>query len=124
MSQEGSSGAQKGAKGTGQTLLGKQAGRDNLPVLHSLTSGSGRTRTGDRNRRYDVEWQYPGYRRYSTAMAIFGTFLLARCGSEPVWLRGPKTAPKVLVIYGATSGGPNLKLMMTLKKACLPPLKV
>ena len=33
--------------GTGQTLLGKQAGRDDLPIFHSLTSDSGRTRTGD-----------------------------------------------------------------------------
>ena len=44
-------------------------------------------------------------------------------GSEPVWFRGPKTLPKVPVIYGATSGGPNPKLMMTLKKSCPPPLK-
>ena len=56
-------------------------------------------------------------------MAIFGTYLRAGRGSEPVWFRGPKTSPKVPVIYGATSGGPNPKLMMTLKKACLPPLK-
>ena len=33
-----------------------------------------------------------------------------------------KTSPKVPVVYEATSGGPNPKLMMTLKKACLPPL--
>ena len=59
-------------------------------------------------------------------MAIFCTYLRAGCGSEPVWFRGPKTSPKVLVIYGATSGGaggPNPKLMMTLKKTC-PPLNV
>ena len=55
------------------------------------------------------------------AIAIFGTYLRAGRGSEPVWFRGPKTSPKVPVIYGATSGGPNPKLMMTLKKAC-PPL--
>ena len=51
----------------------------------------------------------------------FATYLRAGCGSEPVWLRGPKTSPKVPVIYGATSGGPNPKLMMTLEKACPPP---
>ena len=56
-------------------------------------------------------------------MAIFATYLRAGRGSEPVWFRGPKTSPKVPVIYGATSGGPNLKLMMTLEKACPPPLK-
>ena len=50
----------------------------------------------------------------------FGTYLRAGRGSKPVWFRGPKTSPKVPVIYGATSGGPNPKLMMTLKKA--PPL--
>ena len=55
-------------------------------------------------------------------MAIFGTYLRAGRGSEPVWFRGPKTSPKVPVIYGATSGGPNPKLMMTLEKACPPPL--
>ena len=68
MSQEGSSGAQKGAKGTGQTLLGKQAGRDDLPIFHSLTSDSGRTRTGDEGEQEDkdVEWQYPGYRHYTS----------------------------------------------------------
>ena len=54
-------------------------------------------------------------------MAIFGTYLRAGRGSEPVWFRGPKTLPKVPVIYGATSGGPNPKLMMTLKKAPPPP---
>ena len=54
-------------------------------------------------------------------MVIFGTYLRAGRGSEPVWLQGPKTSPKVPIIYGATSGGPNPKLMMTLKKACLPP---
>ena len=56
-------------------------------------------------------------------MAIFATYLRAGHGSEPVWFRGPKTSPKVPVIYGATSGGPNPKLMMTLEKACPPPLK-
>ena len=56
-------------------------------------------------------------------MAIFGTYLRVGRGSEPVWFRGPRTSPKVPVIYGATSGGPNPKLMMTLKKACPPPLK-
>ena len=50
-------------------------------------------------------------------MAIFGTYLRAGRGSEPVWFRGPKTSPKVPVIYGATPGGPNPKLMMTLKKS-------
>ena len=55
-------------------------------------------------------------------MAIFGTYLQAGRGSEPVWFRGPKTSPKVPVIYGATSGGPKPKLMMSLRKAC-PPLK-
>ena len=55
-------------------------------------------------------------------MVIFGTYLRAGRGSEPIWLRGPKTSPKVPVIYGATSGGPNPKLMMTLKKACPLPL--
>ena len=50
---------------------------------------------------------------------IFGTYLRTGRGSEPVWLLGPKTSPKVPVIYWATSGGPNPKLMMTLKKACL-----
>ena len=43
-------------------------------------------------------------------------------GSEPVRLRGPKTSQKVSVIYGATSGGPNPKLMMTLKKLASSPL--
>ena len=59
-------------------------------------------------------------------MAIFGTYLRAGRGSEPVWFRGPKTLPKILVIYGATSGGPNsnCKLIMTLEKACHPPLKL
>ena len=57
-------------------------------------------------------------------MAIFGTYLRAGRGSDPVWLQGPKTPPKVPVIYGATSGGPNPKLMMTLKKACLLPLNI
>ena len=57
-------------------------------------------------------------------MAIFGTCLLAGRGSEPVWFRGPKTSPKVPVIYRATSGGPNPKLMMTLKKLAPPPLKL
>ena len=56
-------------------------------------------------------------------MAIFGTYLRAGRGSEPVWFRGPKTLPKVTVIYGATSGGPNPKLLMTLEKVCPPPLK-
>ena len=55
-------------------------------------------------------------------MAIFGTYLRAGRGSEPVWFQGPKTSPKVPFIYGATSDGPNPKLMMTLKKACPPPL--
>ena len=36
----------------------------------------------------------------------------------------PLKIPKVPVIFGATSGGPNRKLMMTLKKACPPPLKL
>ena len=58
-------------------------------------------------------------------MAIFGTYLRAGRGSEPVWFRGPKTSPKVPVIYrdiyGASSSGSNPKLMMTLKKACPPP---
>ena len=27
-------------------------------------------------------------------MVIFGTYLRAGRGSEPVWLRGPKTSPK------------------------------
>ena len=53
-------------------------------------------------------------------MAIFATYLRARRNSEPVWFRGPKTSPKVPVIYGATSGGSNPKLMMTFFKACLP----
>ena len=55
-------------------------------------------------------------------MAIFATYLRAGRGSEPVWFRGPKTSPKVPVIYGATSGGPNPKLMTTLEKTCPPPL--
>ena len=54
-------------------------------------------------------------------MAIFGTYLRAGRGSKPVWFRGPKTSLKVPIIYGANSGGPNPKLMMTLKKACPPP---
>ena len=56
-------------------------------------------------------------------MAIFGTHLRAGRGSELVWFRSLKTSPKVPVIYGATSGtgGPNPKLIMTLKKAP-PPL--
>ena len=54
-------------------------------------------------------------------MAIFATYLRAGRGSEPVWFRGPKTSPKVPVIFGATSGGPNPKLTMTLEKACPPP---
>ena len=44
-------------------------------------------------------------------MAIIAT------GSESVWFQGPKTSPKVpVILYGATSGGPNPKLMITLKK--------
>ena len=53
-------------------------------------------------------------------MVIFGTYLRVGRGSEWVWLRGPKTSPNVPVIYGATSGGPNPKLMMTLKKLASP----
>ena len=56
-------------------------------------------------------------------MAIFGTYLRAGRGSEPVWFRGPKISPKFPVIYGATSIYIyNPKLMMTLKKVA-PPLK-
>ena len=53
-------------------------------------------------------------------MAIFATYLRAGRSAEPVWFRGPKTSPKVPAIYGATSGGPNSKLMLTLKNACPP----
>ena len=53
-------------------------------------------------------------------IAIFSTYLRAGRGSEPVRPRGPKTSPKVRVIYGATSNGPNPKLMMTLKKLASP----
>ena len=53
-------------------------------------------------------------------MAIFGTYLRAGRGSEPVWFQGTKISPKVPVIYGTTSGGPNPKLMMTLKKKLAP----
>ena len=32
-------------------------------------------------------------------MVILGTYLRVGRGSEPIWLRGPKTSPKVPVIY-------------------------
>ena len=66
---------------------------------------------------------YPILTRFGhlRVMAIFGTYLRAGRGFDPVWFRGPKTSPKVPVIYGANSGGLNPKLMMT-KKKLAPPL--
>ena len=58
-------------------------------------------------------------------MAIIATYLRAGRGSESVWFQGPKTSPKVpVILYGATSGGPNPKLMITLKKLAPRPLKL
>ena len=56
-------------------------------------------------------------------MAIIATYLGAGRGSESVWFQGPKTSPKVpVILYGATSGGPYPKLMITLKKLAPRPL--
>ena len=67
----------------------------------------------------------PDFTRFEPlrVMAMFATYLRAGRGSKPVWFRGPKASPKVPVIYGATSIGPNPKLMMTLKKLAPPPLR-
>ena len=44
-------------------------------------------------------------------MAIFGTYLRAGRGSEPVWFRGSTTLPKVPVIYGAKTDDDSKKIL-------------
>ena len=58
-------------------------------------------------------------------MAIFGTYLRAGRGSEPVWFREVQKLHQKFRSYMGppSSGGPNPKLTMTLKKLA-PPLNV
>ena len=51
-------------------------------------------------------------------MVIFGTYLRAGRGSEVQKLH-QKFRSYIMYMAGATSGGPNPKLMMTPKKVCL-----